>query len=54
VDEMALKLQELCTDADKRREFGKNARENIRKFLPEKIYCKWEELFKELQLGIGN
>ena len=49
IDEMSKKLSELCDDINKRKEFSINARENVKRFFPEQIYTKWEELFKALR-----
>jgi amylovoran biosynthesis glycosyltransferase AmsD len=49
VDDMALKLQKLCSDVDTRKAFGRNARESVKRFFPVPIYTKWEELFNELR-----
>ena len=48
VDEMAEKLAVLCSYPDKRKEFGVNGRENIKRFLPEEITNKWEMLFRKI------
>ena len=45
---MSEKLLELCGDFNKRDQFGKNARENIKKFMPDRIFDKWDKLFSEL------
>ena len=52
IDEMNAKLTALCADIGKRRELGKNARENVKKFLPDQIFNHWEALFSRLQSQI--
>ena len=42
------KLIILIENDNKRYEFGAHARQNVKRFLPEKIMKKWETLFKEL------
>ncbi len=49
IKEMSFRVSELCADFSKRKEFGLNARENVKKFFPERIYEKWEELFEEIR-----
>ena len=48
VDAMVEKLNFLCSNPEKRTEFGKNGRENIKRFSPEVIHPKWEKLFDEV------
>ena len=48
IEMMTEKLVTLCSDIDKRKEFGTNGRESIKKFLPEVIALKWEALFNEI------
>jgi glycosyltransferase involved in cell wall biosynthesis len=48
VDIMTEKVAMLCSDIDKRREFGTHGRESIIKFLPEVIDVKWETLFRQI------
>jgi amylovoran biosynthesis glycosyltransferase AmsD len=45
IDKMNHKLTELCSDSNRRREFGQNARKNAEKYFPEKVFFKWEALF---------
>lgn len=52
IDEMNIKLKELCSDLDKRKEFGQNARKNVEKFFPDNVFNKWEALFSQLQTQI--
>ena len=49
INKMVSHLTELCTDFEKRKEFGMNARKNVRKFLPDQVFGKWEDLFARLQ-----
>jgi len=49
IDQMNLKVSELCADFDKRKKFGQNARKNVEKFLPDQVFNKWESLFAHLQ-----
>lgn len=42
IDEMANRLLELTNDESKRKLFGKNAREDVKRFLPELIGEKWK------------
>jgi len=48
VDMMTEKVAILCSDPMKRKEFGANGRESIKRFLPEEIALKWEMLFRKL------
>ncbi len=50
VEEMVSKLFDLSSHDEKRKGFGNNARENCRKFLPENIFEKWENLFREMEI----
>lgn len=45
---MAEKLQLLMHNENLRLEMGKNARNNVLRFLPQNVVAKWDELFKEL------
>ena len=45
---MAEKLLEICRDVEKRRQFGRNGRENSKGYLPDVIGEKWERIFNEL------
>lgn len=49
IDEMSNKLSLLCSNFNKRKEFGRNARKNVAKFFPEQVFIKWEALFIQLQ-----
>ena len=48
VEKMAKKLEELIIDKEKRKLFGKMARENIQRFSQEKVMNQWKELFENL------
>ncbi len=52
IDEMSNKLMDLCLNAEKRIEFGRRARQNVKKFLPDQIFNKWETLFNQLQTEV--
>lgn len=47
-DLMTEKVALLCSDSEKRKDFGANGRESIKKFFPEEIINKWEMLFNKL------
>jgi len=47
IENMVQKISLLCSDYDLRAKFGKNAVENVKKFRPEVINSKWEELFQK-------
>ena len=47
-DEMSDRLLELASDPGKLKEFGTNARENVKRFLPEEIFKKWDEVFRTI------
>ncbi|MCX6236017.1 MAG: glycosyltransferase family 4 protein [Bacteroidia bacterium] len=49
IDEMSKKLSILCSNFNKRKEFGQNARKNVVKFFPDQVFIKWEALFIQLQ-----
>ncbi|MEI6140224.1 MAG: glycosyltransferase family 4 protein [Mariniphaga sp.] len=49
IDEMSKKLSMLCSNFNKRKEFGQNARKNVLKFFPDQVFIKWEALFIQLQ-----
>ena len=49
IDEMSKKLSLLCSNFNKRKEFGRNARKNVAKFFPDQVFIKWETLFIQLQ-----
>ena len=44
----AEKLNLLIEDAELRIKMGKNAKENVKRFLPENIMLQWDELFKSV------
>lgn len=44
------KLEKLMSDENLRKTFGKNARENAKKYLPEKIMKEWDELFRNVAM----
>lgn len=48
IEGMNQKLSELCADFDKRKEFGRNARKNVKKFSPDQVFNKWTALFNQL------
>jgi glycosyltransferase involved in cell wall biosynthesis len=48
VDMMLKKVESLCSDQTKRKEFGANGREDIKRFFPESINIKWETLFQNI------
>lgn len=48
ISQLAQKIILLIEDEEKRIEMGKNARENVRRYLPENIMLKWENLFTNL------
>jgi glycosyltransferase involved in cell wall biosynthesis len=48
IDAFAEKLLTLIENESLRQEFGKNARVNVRRYLPENIIPQWHELFKSL------
>jgi glycosyltransferase involved in cell wall biosynthesis len=48
IDDFADKLATLMADEDLRKAMGMRARENMRKYSPDKVWAKWEELFSEL------
>lgn len=50
IEEMAEKIEELITDENKRKLFGKNARINIQRFSQDKIMNQWKELFENLMV----
>jgi amylovoran biosynthesis glycosyltransferase AmsD len=49
IEKMGYRLSELCSDFNKRKEFGQNARENVKKFFPDQVYNKWKVLFDRFQ-----
>jgi glycosyltransferase involved in cell wall biosynthesis len=48
VERMVQRIALLCSDCDLRMKFGKSAIEDVKKFHPETINSKWENLFEEL------
>lgn len=48
LDEMNSKLHELCTNPELRKSLGHNGHENVKRFAPEAIYQKWDQLFDQL------
>lgn len=48
VEEFATKLLVLIENADKRKEMGALAHENVKRYLPENIVGQWDVLFKNL------
>lgn len=44
----AFKIIQLIEDKDLRVKFGQNAKENVKRYLPEVICKQWDELFKSL------
>ncbi|MEI6679466.1 MAG: glycosyltransferase family 4 protein [Mariniphaga sp.] len=52
IEKMSQQLAELASDFDKRKEFGENARNNVRKFFPDQVFAQWERLFEQLSSAI--
>ena len=48
IDKMVQKISKLCSDADLRVKFGKNALENVKKFRPELVNPAWDVLFEQM------
>lgn len=48
IHQMAESLCYLIENEDIRKAYGKKAKENVKRFLPENIMPQWEQLFKEL------
>lgn len=48
IENFATKLLVLINDENLRLKMGKNAKENVKRFLPETIVEQWDNLFKEL------
>ena len=48
IEGISERLLELASNPGKRKEFGTNARENVKRFLPEEIFGEWDEVFKNL------
>ncbi len=51
VSEFARRLSQLMDDEPLRREMGRRARHNVRRYNIENIAARWEELFRELKAG---
>jgi len=47
-EEMSERLLELASDPHQRKAFGAAARQNVKRFLPEEIFQKWDDLFDDL------
>jgi glycosyltransferase involved in cell wall biosynthesis len=45
---MGEKIVALCNDASLRQKFGSNARQSVKRFLPETVVRQWENLFEKL------
>lgn len=48
IEEFAASINYLIENAETRKAYGKKARENARRFLPEEIMPQWDVLFKQL------
>ncbi|MDH7912604.1 glycosyltransferase family 4 protein [Winogradskyella sp. SYSU M77433] len=48
IDKMVESIEKLITDEKTRKYYGKNAKVNANRFLPEKIYDQWDLLFKSV------
>jgi glycosyltransferase involved in cell wall biosynthesis len=48
INRMAEKLSLLCSQPDLRKIFGSNAREDVKRFLPEVIGNRWDSLLQNL------
>ena len=48
IEQMAEKIEELITDEEKRKQFGKNAKKNIQRYSQDKIMNQWKEFVEEL------
>ncbi|MDR1584009.1 MAG: glycosyltransferase family 4 protein [Prevotellaceae bacterium] len=48
IGKLAEKIIFLIENEDKRMEMGRTAKENVKRFLPEKILFQWDNLFKQL------
>lgn len=49
IDELAEKISYMIEHHDLRKEMGKKARENVKRYLPDQILPLWEKLFQELR-----
>lgn len=48
IEKMAEKIEELIFNEEKRKLFGKNAKNNVRRFSENEIMNRWKELFENL------
>lgn len=48
IEDMANKIEILINDSEKRKEFGRNAKENVKRFSEEDIMNRWKNLYEEL------
>lgn len=48
INSLAVHISKLISDETMRKEMGKNAKQDVKRFLPEIIIKKWDDLFKEL------
>ena len=48
IEALALKMMDLMEDDQKRKVFGLSAKENVKRFMPERIVREWDLLFKSL------
>lgn len=48
IEKMVQKICLLCSDFELRSRLGKNATHHVKKFIPEVINSKWEELFQQI------
>lgn len=48
VDDFAEKMKVLMQNEELRKQMGKNAKESMKQFAPEKIWNQWEDLIKEV------
>lgn len=48
VEQLAAGLKKLMTETDLRQKFGINAKESVKRYLPDTIVGQWDKLFKEL------
>lgn len=48
IDQFATKMLTLLQNDDLRNQMGKNAKQNVKRYLPEIIVKQWDELFKSL------
>jgi glycosyltransferase involved in cell wall biosynthesis len=47
-DELANAVKQLINNPELRNQMGAQAKENVKRYLPENIVAKWDQLFKEL------